>query len=229
MNNFSIKKVLILVTILALPGFLYYLLKEKGKNRYKTLSYFGPKTPANTFHSKMGKKIRDTIYHEVKMPIMTDQSNNLFDLGAHNDQIFVVNLFYTNAGHPTTIANNAILKLSNIYKRNDRVKFVSVTLDPQNDTQNVLNLFADKIGANEPQWRLLTGSQDSIYNFVKKDLLLDVAGSTPIAYSNMIVLIDYKHRIRGFYEIASAESLARIEDEIIVLLTEELRNINDGR
>ena len=40
--KFPLFKVLILVTILAVPGFLYYLLQEKGKNRYKPLAIYGP-------------------------------------------------------------------------------------------------------------------------------------------------------------------------------------------
>ncbi|HCN84178.1 MAG TPA: electron transporter, partial [Sphingobacteriaceae bacterium] len=64
-NSFPVKKILILVTILAVPGFLYYLLQDKGKNRYHPLSYFGPKQLANTFHTTRGKKIPDTVYHTI--------------------------------------------------------------------------------------------------------------------------------------------------------------------
>jgi len=60
-----IKKILILVTILAVPGFLYYLLQEKGKNRYKPLAIYGPKKVATTFHSVRGEKIPDTQYCQI--------------------------------------------------------------------------------------------------------------------------------------------------------------------
>ena len=53
-NKFPIFKILILVTILAVPGFLYYMLQAKGKNRYKPLPIFGPKIVASTFHTKKG-------------------------------------------------------------------------------------------------------------------------------------------------------------------------------
>ena len=65
MKDFSIKKILILVTILAVPGFLYYLLKECGKNRYKPLAIYGPKVVAKTTHSLRGTAIPDTIYHTI--------------------------------------------------------------------------------------------------------------------------------------------------------------------
>ena len=60
-----IKKILILVLILALPGFLYYLLTVKGKNRYHALAKFGPKEIAKTTHRVKGKDVPDTIYHTL--------------------------------------------------------------------------------------------------------------------------------------------------------------------
>lgn len=229
MKDISIKKILILVTILALPGFLYYLLQEKGKNRYRTLSYFGPKVVADTFHSKMGKKIRDTLYHEVTMPILTDQDGKEFDLSTFDDQIFVIRVFYTKAGHASTISNEALKRMSNAYPKNQHIKFLNITLDPAADTPEALKEHMQDLKINDARWSFLSGNRDSINNFVRNKLLLDVFDSDPIGYTNMLVLIDYKHRIRGIYEVASSENVARLQDEIVVLLAEELRNNNDGR
>lgn len=229
MNNISIKKILILVTILALPGFLYYLLQEKGKNRYRTLSYFGPKIPADTYHSKMGKKIRDTIYHEVKMPVLKDQNGVVFDLSALDNQIFVISLFYTQAGHAATISEQAIQKISSAYPKNDRLRFLTITLDPVVDGSEALFRYKKFKNIDDQRWLFLTGDKSEIHSFVKNYLLLDVMDVNPIGYNNMLVLLDYKHRIRGFYEAASKENVERLQDEVVVLLAEELRNNNDGR
>ena len=68
-----IKKILILVMILALPGFLYYLLTVKGENRYHSLPKFGPKELAKTTHRVKGKDIPDTIYHKLSDFRLHDQ------------------------------------------------------------------------------------------------------------------------------------------------------------
>jgi len=60
-----VKKTLILVLILALPGFLYYLLTAEGRNRYKPLPVYGPKLLAKTSHKVNGNDIPDTIYHHL--------------------------------------------------------------------------------------------------------------------------------------------------------------------
>ena len=60
-----LKKLVILVFILIIPGFLYYLLIKKGKNRYHPLPIYGAKVLAKTFHKVHGKLIPDTVYHTL--------------------------------------------------------------------------------------------------------------------------------------------------------------------
>ena len=61
----ALKRIVILVLILIVPGFLYYLLQAKGKNRYKPLPIYGSKQVAKTFHKIRGKIVYDTIYHQI--------------------------------------------------------------------------------------------------------------------------------------------------------------------
>src|SRR6478735_9281712 len=93
------KKILILVAILALPGFLYYLLTAKGKNRYKPLPFYGPKEVAKTGHKFHGTYIPDTIYHKLGDFKLTDQNGNEVSFKNLNKKIFIANFFYT--GCPT--------------------------------------------------------------------------------------------------------------------------------
>ncbi|MNT90344.1 hypothetical protein D3C72_2312290 [compost metagenome] len=57
----------------------------------------------------------------------------------------------------------------------------------------------------------------------------NVGAERKFVYSNMFVLLDYQHRIRGYYEATSDEDMSKLDDEIKVLIIEELRNNNDGR
>ncbi|MEQ7798577.1 SCO family protein [Pedobacter sp. ASV1-7] len=235
MKGTSIKKILILVTILALPGFLYNILKEEGKNRYKPLSIFGPKKVASTFHSVRGEQIPDTIYHKPDNFKLVNQEGDTVSLESYTGKIQVINLFYTKGNtEAVQITNKAMKDLENHYKKNSVVNFIGLTIDPENDTPEVLKTYADNIGAKAGKWNLLTGDSATIYNFVNKGLLIDahkenVNGEQKFVYSNMFVLLDYQHRIRGYYEATSNEDLSRLDDEIKVLIIEELRNNNDGR
>jgi len=90
-----LKKIIILALILALPGFLYYLLTVQGKNRYQPLPFFGPKQLAKTTHKFKGKDIPDTLYHTLSDFNLKDQDGNPVSFKTFEGKIFAVNFFYT--------------------------------------------------------------------------------------------------------------------------------------
>lgn len=235
MQSSSIKKILILVTILAVPGFLYYLLQDQGKNRYKPLPVFGPKSLATTFHSVRGKQIPDTIYHQLDDFKLTNQRGENVTLSNWKGKVVVVELFYT--GVQSEGAKTAVKTMQNfnaLYQKNPMVDLVSISVNPLDAKGSELADYAQKIKAVVPKWTLLAADTTQIYPLVKKGLLLDVIkvdeeGVTKFIYSNKMVLLDTQHRIRGFYDIASHEEMSKLDDEIKVLIAEELRNIKDGR
>lgn len=235
MKSTSIKKVLILVTILALPGFLYNILQDQGKNRYKPLPIFGPKQVASTFHSVRGNQVPDTIYHKLGDFKLVNQAGDTVTVKNYDGKIQVINLFYTKGNTDAVrIANQGMKNLEKIYKRNKIVSFVGLSIDPLNDTPEVLKGYAEQLSAMPGKWDLLTGDSTTIYNLINKRLLVDahqekINGAQKFVYSNMFVLLDYQHRIRGYYEATSQEDMSKLDDEIKVLIIEELRNNNDGR
>jgi protein SCO1 len=234
MKVFPVKKILILVVLLAVPGFLYYLLQDKGKNRYKPLAIFGPKQVATTFKTKRGKKIPDTIYHQIADFNLTNQNNTVVSFKNYPNKILVFNLFYTQGDQAVNLANKAMVGLKNLFIKNKMVNFVSISMDFANDKPNVLANYANKLSANANKWDLITGDSSQVYNLIKKGLLLDAAtntqaGKTNFVYTNMLVLVDPQHRIRGYYEATNPEAVSKLDDEIRVLIAEELRNVRDGR
>lgn len=235
MRGTPIKKILILVTILAVPGFLYYLLQEKGKNRYKPLPIFGHKEVATTFHSVRGKQIPDTIYHIVNDFKLINQNGDSVSLSKYGGNILILNLFYTkgdeNGGGAAT---RAMKGFNETYQHNKAVNFIGISVDPETDKPEVLADYAKALSAKAGKWDLLTGDSTQLAELIKNGLSLDahqekVGAENKFIHSNMLVLLDSHRRIRGYYEATSREALAKLDDEIKVLLAEELRNSRDGR
>ncbi len=235
MKAASIKKVLILVTILAVPGFLYNLLVEKGKNRYKPLPIFGPKVVASTFHSVRGKQVPDTIYHKVDNFKLLNQEGDTVTAKTYSGKILVLNLFYTTGNtDAVNFANRAMKALEHTYHKNEVIRFASLSIDPARDTPEAMTRYAAAVSAQADKWNLLTGDSAMVYNLINKELSVDahkevLNGEPKFTYSNLFVLLDYQHRIRGYYEATNQEALSKLDDEIKVLIAEELRNNNDGR
>lgn len=229
-----IKKILILVTILAVPGFLYYLLQDKGKNRYRPLPIYGPKQVASTFHSVRGKQIPDTIYHLVDDFALTNQNGDTVSLKTWKGKVVVLNLFYTQVNSDgAKMSMKALQGFNEMYQNNHMVHLASISVDSKDDQKAIASV-AKSQNAVVQKWDFLIGDTVALNHLVKHSLLLDAVDNSTqnerkFLYSNKIVLLDSQNRIRGFYEASNQEALSKLDDEIKVLIAEELRNIKDGR
>ncbi|WP_431293902.1 SCO family protein [Pedobacter sp. P26] len=208
----------------------FYLLPHFAKNRYKSLPIFGEKVVATTFHSVKGKKIPDTIYHQVPDFKLINQHQDTVSWKSLENKIVVLNLFYSGAGSQQ--ANKYIKQLSDGYEQKPLVKFLSLSVDPGDTVQ--IKDFAAHFKAKEGKWDFLAGDTAQTYPLIRKGLLLDIVandanGKRSFIFSNKIVLVDNLHRIRGIYDADDAGANAKLEDEIKVLIAEYLRNIKDGR
>ena len=222
------KKIIILVLILAVPGFLYYLLTAKGKNRYKPLAIYGPKVVQKTGHKVHGKFIPDTLYHQLPAFTLTDQGGKPVSEATFKGKIFVAGFFYTHCPAVCTTINRNISYMVDTYRKNKMVYFASITVDPEHDSTSVLKKYADSMKPESNRWLFLTGDTTSIYNLARKGFLVDAlkAGDNDYIYSDKLILIDQEKRIRGYYSGANTNDINRLTDEIKVLIAEELRKVD---
>lgn len=228
MNKRLAKKILILAAILALPGFLYYLLTVKGKNRYKPLPFYGPKQVAKTGHKFHGEYIPDTVYHQLPDFKLTDQDGQPVTGKSLSNNIFIANFFYTNCSGLCNTVNNNVKALLGNYTKNTMVSFLSITVDPARDSVAALKRFSRNYPSAGIKWRFLTGDTAVIYPLARNGFLVNAvdAGNGNFIYSDKLILIDKQKRIRGYYSGTSNDDLNRLNDEIKVLIAEELRKVD---
>lgn len=110
------------------------------------------------------------------------------------------------------------------------VNLVSVSVDPETDTPEVMEAYAQKHEAGD-HWYFLTGTRDDVHRLVKDgfQLVLDDSakqgenpvipeGQEPIVHSNRFVLVDAEGRIRGYYNAFDAEELKQLRLDLDQLL-----------
>ncbi len=228
----AVKRFIILVLILIVPGFLYYLLQAKGKNRYKPLPIYGPKQVAKTFHTVRGKVVYDTIYHQVPDFKLYDQDNKLITQKSFEGKIVLVNFFFTQCPVLCKEVNRNIALLAGNFQKNSMIRFASITVDPATDNITVLKTYANSLKADENQWKFLTGDTATIYSLSRNGFLVTAvnghARPENFIYSEKLMLIDQDRRVRGYYNGTSMNEMATLNDEIKVLIAEELRKIKSN-
>ncbi|MFI5159978.1 MAG: SCO family protein [Sphingobacteriales bacterium] len=210
--------------ILILPGFLYYLLTVKGKNRYHPLPIYGAKVVAKTTHRKGNKNVPDTIYHQLGDFHLTDQNGKPVSLKSMDDKIFVVDFFYTHCPDVCSTINGYMDSLAIGYAKNNLVYFASITVDPKRDSAKALNNYSKQYHIPASKWQFLTGDTATVYRLARQGFLVNALdeGNGNFIYSDKIILIDSHKRIRGYYSGTSLTDVTLLNDEIKVLISEEL-------
>lgn len=98
------------------------------------------------------------------------------------------------------------------------VHLVSISVDPEYDTPEVLEHYARRHEAGE-NWLFLTGATEVIHPLIREGFLLaldpspgngNVPNAEPILHSNRFVLVDADGQIRGYYDSFNDEELAQL-------------------
>lgn len=102
------------------------------------------------------------------------------------------------------------------------VRFVSITVDPEHDTQEVLAAYAEKYDA-KPSWYFLRGSAEETVDLTMKGFLLPLdtspppemlTGPDPIIHSNRFVLVDAEGKIRGYYDAFDPREIENLKRDL---------------
>ena len=99
-----------------------------------------------------------------------------------------------------------------LYAGEDRVQFLSFSVDPKTDTIPVLNLYAERFGIYDERWFLLSGAPDEIREFAEDGLQL--SAGVPMGHSAKFVLVDPDGYVRGFYTYDNESSIELLKIHI---------------
>jgi protein SCO1/2 len=106
------------------------------------------------------------------------------------------------------------------------VRFVSISVDPEHDTPDVLAAYAKRFGADTRQWSFVTGPLAEIEKTVVHGFKIHVGKPKPneadptlidIMHGEHFVLVDQSGQIRGYYRSEKAE-LEELQSDLRKLL-----------
>jgi len=141
---------------------------------------------------------------------LIDQNAKPLDSASLLGHPYIVDLIFTRCGGvcPMMTAKMASLGLQIA----PAVHFVSVSVDPKNDTPAEFKKYAQQFHADESRWSFLTGDLDQITVLARGLLLVyePATASEPITHSDRFLLIDSNGQIRGVYRSNESEELKRL-------------------
>ena len=159
--------------------------------------------------------------------------------------IAVVDFIYTECTETCPTQSLQLAQLHRDFADVRELRLVSITVDPQHDTAEVLKRYADRYGAND-RWWFLTGDQRDIYCLARDGFHLSVVDSSAtqqptcggaawfapsvawanhgskglIMHSARLVLIDRHAEIRAYHLANDSDALEKLKANLRRLLAE---------
>ena len=133
------------------------------------------------------------------------------------DKITVLDFMFTNCPGPCPMMTHNMAGLYNDFAGVSEVQFISVTVDPDNDSQETLKNYASLNGVNDQRWNFLFSGIDSIKK-LKRDGFMLFADDLPRGHAIKFVLIDAEGNIRQYYDGTDKASMKILRKDITLLV-----------
>ena len=135
-------------------------------------------------------------------------------------KVVIANFFFTSCPSICPKLTEAMKEIHQRFlKKTDQVEFISISVDPETDTPQVLKEFMAKNGFAHPNWHCLTGTKQEIYQVVvekmrvhmgEREEIVNAPGTYDIPHMGHLALFDQRGALRGLFKTESVEMAALV-------------------
>ncbi len=184
------------------------------------------------------------VLYTVPQFTLTNEFNKPFGSDQLKGKFYVASFFFSSC--PSTCPR-LMEKMDLVQKRvkgvGTKIALVTFTVDPENDTPEVLNQFARKRHANPHVWSFLTGTKEELQKIIIHGFKVPMGdGRVPmngvidgepvtlfdIVHSEKVALVDDQGRIRGFYSLEKI-SMDQMMIDIGLLINNAFSNPDNNK
>ena len=165
---------------------------------------------------------------------LIDQNKRTITNEDYTNIVYVLEFFFATCPSICPKMNKNLIEVQNQFFGNPNFGIVSITIDPEHDTPEVLKEHAELLGVKSSNWHFLTGDKKYIYDLANKGFNLYAGENSKVnggfEHSGFFALIDKKGNIRCrkdeygnpilYYEGIEKEGVQAIKEDIAILLRE---------
>jgi protein SCO1/2 len=210
---------LVALGLIVVPILIFWVF-NMGKQNFNSLPFYGEKYVPDPY------KPTDTVFYTVPDFRLVSQTGDTITGKNLDGYIYVANFFFASCKDVCPKMNAKVETVYDKLKEFSEVKFISHTVDPENDSVAVLKAYAQKFHADPAIWYFVTGSKEAIYQAGQGYLLPVSIEDKTIDHSQQLILIDKEKHIRGIYDGLDDLDIRRLKDDVKVLLYDYHTRIN---
>lgn len=167
---------------------------------------------------------KDTIYHTVQPFSFVNQYHDTVSEKTIENKIYVADFFFATCQSICPKMSSQLVHVQEAFKKDPSVLILSHTVNPSNDSVEVLNGYAQSYGAIKNKWHLLTGNKKAIYDMARYSYLVNALEDDGTAegflHSELFILVDAQKRIRGMYDGTDSVAVVKLISDIKLLKQE---------
>lgn len=153
------------------------------------------------------------VFYDAPSFSLTDSHGKEFSTDSLKGSVWVASFFFSTCKGPCPITMANLSKLVRELKEQKNLSFVSISVDPETDTPEVLREFAEPLRGADTRWRFLTGEKEKIYSMLRSGFKVG-AGPSPDFHSTSFVLVDKAGKVRGYYSGMREEDLTKLKKDL---------------
>ena len=154
---------------------------------------------------------------------LTDQDGRPVDQSILDGELTILTFIFTNCPFACPGMTGEMIKLQGTLEGTG-VRFLSISVDPANDTPEVLRAYGERNGVDFSRWSLLTGPFEQVRSIVRDSLNFHVGedssrqvtledGSTMnnVSHPSHLILVGPDREVLGIYLYYEAEAMTALK------------------
>lgn len=159
---------------------------------------------------------------------LVDSSGRLIRRSDLDGKILIVDFLFTSCSLTCPAVNSQMAQVQQKTTNQPDVKLLSITVDPRDDTPDVLQKYGQRFGADTNRWLFLTGKKTALYDLIGKSFLAqdanDPFGYMPgnFSHTERIAIVDSHGNLLGYFDGLNQNTASAVIEEIAKIRNEKL-------
>ena len=137
---------------------------------------------------------------------LTDRTGRTVTRSELNGEFLVVDFLFTSCSLTCPAVNRHMAQIQQLTTNQPDVRLVSLTVDPRDDTTEVLAKYGERFGADTNRWLFLTGAKTTLYDLIGTSFLAQDSDD-PFSYmpgnfshTERIAVVDPQGQVQAYFD-----------------------------
>ena len=151
---------------------------------------------------------------------LTDRTGRTVTRSDLAGKFLVVDFLFTSCSLTCPVVNGHMAEIQKLTTNQPDVELLSLTVDPRDDTTEVLTKYGAQFGADTNRWLLLTGEKNDLYHLIATSFLSQDEND-PFTYmpgnfshTERIAVVDSRGNVRAYFDGLSENVATAVVQQI---------------